>query len=248
MDLINYSGTELKLKIERDIEMLDTEDIQQQLDINMNDQVKSVAFRTTNTITNTGDREWNRQTGAPCLWSLDMLSPSSKTVIVIPYIEQATGKVATTDYFGEIPKDRIRYQNGILLFKADGKARGKLGIPPARAKNVAGSYDPLDNVLTIALFDVDHDGTYLNQEWNTDEDPFSGDAVNAYNDGPLENGEQMGPFYELESVSPAAFLKPKETLSHRHSLFHFTGDRAQLDQIASTIFGISLNQIESAFN
>ena len=53
---------------------------------------------------------------------------------------------------------------------------------------------------------------YLNQEWNIIKPPFSGDAVNAYNDGPLADGSQMGPFYEIETVSPAAFLKPGESI------------------------------------
>jgi hypothetical protein len=248
MDLLNYSGTRLKLRIERGIEILENADISEQLNIRLNDRIRSVAFRTINTIINTGEKEWNKQTGAPCLWNLDMFSPSAKTVIVIPYEEGATGKVATTDYFGEIPANRIGYEDGILLFKADGKSRGKLGIPPTRARNVAGSYDASDTVLTITLFDVDNKATYLNQEWTLDKDPFTGDAVNAYNDGPLANGDQMGPFYEIESVSPAAFLKPNAELSHQHSVFHFTGDKAQLDQIAMKVLGISLNKIESAFN
>lgn len=247
MELLNYAGTKFKLKIERDIKVLEKDDIEQQLGIRLNGQIKSVGFKTVNAIVNTGEQEWNRQTGAPCLWNLDMFSPSSKTVIVIPYEENATGKIATTDYFGEIPKDRITYEHGVLLFKADGKSRGKLGIPPLRAKNIAGSYDPSDSVLTITLFDVDRNATYLNQEWTTNKDPFTGDAVNAYNDGPLENGDQMGPFYEIESVSPAAFLKPNQKLLHRHSVFHFTGERIRLDQIATKVLGISLNKIESAF-
>jgi hypothetical protein len=247
MDLLNYSGTRLKLRIERVIRILENAEVSEALDIPLNDRIKSVAFETSNTITNTGGEEWTKKTGAPCLWNLDMFSPSEKTVIVIPYEERATGKVATTDYFGEIPEDRIHYGNGVLLFKADGRSRGKLGIPPGRAKKLAGSYDASDTVLTIALFDVDNKTTYLNQEWTLDKDPFTGDAVNAYNDGPLANGDQMGPFYELESVSPAAFLKPNGKLSHRHSVFHFTGDKTKLDQIATKVLGISLNKIESAF-
>jgi hypothetical protein len=247
MELLNYSGTRLKLTIERDIEVIEKEVIETQLNIVLNDQVKSVAFKTTNVLVNTDEKPWNEQTGAPCLWNLDMLSPSPQTVIVIPYREQATGKVATTDYFGEIPGDRIRYSKGILLFRADGKSRGKLGIAPQRAKNVAGSYDGINGVLTVTLFDIDPGATYLNQEWTVNKDPFAGDAVNAYNDGPLADGGQLGPFYEIESVSPAAFLKPGEKLVHRHSVFHFTGDRTQLDQISVKVLGISLNEIESAF-
>jgi len=209
--------------------------------------VQAVGFRTNNAITNTGDKEWDKNTGAPCLWMLDMFNPSAQTVVVIPYQETGKSKVATTDYFGEIPADRISYKNGVLLFKADGKARGKLGIAPDRAKPVAGSYDALNHILTITTFDVARGATYLNQEWTTTKDPLNGDAVNAYNDGPLADGSQMGPFYEIESVSPAAFLKSGNTLTHTHHVFHFSGDKAALNSIAEKVLGISLAHIENAF-
>jgi len=90
---------------------------------------------------------------------------------------------------------------------------------------------------------VDSSARYLNQEWNTAKAPFSGDAVNAYNDGPLANGSQMGPFYELESVSPAAFLSPGQTQVHRHSVFHFTGPEAALNQISLKLLGVSIETI-----
>jgi hypothetical protein len=120
-------------------------------------------------------------------------------------------------------------------------------VNPVKAKPVAGSYDAENNVLTITLFDADSSAKYLNQEWNTSKPPFSGDAVNAYNDGPLADGTQMGPFYEIESVSPAAFLKPGQSLSHNHTVFHFTGEEKVLDQIAIKLLGISLEEIKKAF-
>ena len=247
MSLQNYVGTTLKIKINRDVEILEKADIEKALGIGLSENIKSVGFQTNNTLINAGEEAWTEQTGAPCMWNLDMFAPSAKTVIVIPYHEKASGKVATTDYFGQIPADRVTYANGILLFKADGKSRGKLGIPPQRVKPVAGSYDAENNILTITSFDVDNNGTYLNQEWSTDKDPLVGDAVNAYNDGPLEDGNQMGPFYEIESVSPAAFLKPQAKLSHKHSVFHFIGDKAELNKIAIKVLGISLDKIEAAF-
>lgn len=247
MELQNYAGTNLKIKLGRDVEILEKDNIEKTLNITLDTKVKSVAFKTLNTITNTGANEWTEKTGAPCIWSLDMFSPSPKTVIVIPYIENAPGKVATTDYFGEIAKDRITYKNGILLFKADGKSRGKLGIPPLRVKNVAGSYAADQNLLTITMFDVNNKAKYLNQEWTPDKDPFSGDGMNAYNDGPLADGSQMGPFYELESVSPPTFLKPGEQHTHMHSVFHFTGDKAALNEIAKKVLGISLDEIAGTF-
>jgi hypothetical protein len=95
--------------------------------------------------------------------------------------------------------------------------------------------------LTIIRFDVDGQARYLNQEWNTVKPPFSGDAVNAYNDGPLADGSQMGPFYELESVSPAAFLAPRQSLTHHHSVFHFTGPATALDPISRQLLGVSVS-------
>lgn len=157
-------------------------------------------------------------------------------------------RVATTDYFGEIPPDRIRYAQNTLFFKADGKSRGKLGIHPQKAKPLAGSYDAQHQVLTITLFELDPSGKYLNQEWNTHKPPFSGDAVNAYNDGALADGSQMGPFYELESVSPAAALLPGHTLSHQHAVFHFTGGEAALDPICRQLLGVSLDMVKKAFD
>ena len=248
MSLQNYVGTVLKIKVNRDIEVLENEAIEKALNIDLNENVKSVGFKTSNTLTNTGDIEWNEKTGAPCMWNLDMFAPSPKTVIVVPYNEKASGNVATTDYFGQIPADRVTFNDGILYFKADGKSRGKLGVPPQRAKPIAGSYDAENNILTITLFDVDNNGTYLNQEWTPDKNPLVGDAVNAYNDGPLADGGQMGPFYEIESVSPAAFLKPGANLNHDHSVFHFSGDKAALDVISQKTLGISLSKIETAFN
>jgi hypothetical protein len=248
MSLLNYAGTTLKIKLTRDIAILENAGIEKALGITLNETTKSIGFTTSNTISNAGDSAWTTQTGAPCLWNLDMFAPSPKTVVVIPYEEKATGNVATTDYFGQIPTDRIKYGNGILFFKADGKSRGKLGIPPPRAKTIAGSFDAQNNVLTITQFDIDNNGTYLNQEWTAGKDPLKGDAVNAYNDGPLENGGQMGPFYEIESVSPAAFLKPGERLTHQHSVFHFAGDKTALDSIAQKLLGVSLHKIETAFS
>jgi hypothetical protein len=94
---------------------------------------------------------------------------------------------------------------------------------------------------------MDSTARYLNQEWKTDRLVFSGDAVNAYNDGPLADGAQMGPFYEIESVSPAAMLKPGESLEHTHSVLHFTGPDTELNKITESVFHISIDQIKAVF-
>ena len=246
ISLRNYVGTQLNMKVEREISVLTKDEIENSLKIQV-ENLESVGFTTNNSITNTGENTWNKETGAPCIWILDMFTPSDETVIVIPYKDDVEGRVATTDYFGEIPEDRINYKDAELFFKADGKSRGKLGIAPERAKSVAGSYDAKNKLLTITTFEVDNKAIYLNQEWTPEKDPLKGDAVNAYNDGPLEDGSQMGPFYEIESVSPAAFLAPSEKLNHNHNVFHFTGNEEDLNKISQKVLGLSLQRISGAF-
>jgi hypothetical protein len=254
MQLINYAGTMLSLSVERSIAILDDHTIDALLHLSPDTAVRSVGYRTVNILTNMGNEAWSDVTGMPCLWMLDMFRPSPTATIIVPYKEhqheekgEQEDKIATTDYFGQIPAERIRYDKEALLFKADGKSRGKLGLGPTRTRSMAGSYDAQNKVLTIILFDVDASGKYLNQEWNTVKPSFSGDAVNAYNDGPLADGSQMGPFYELESVSPAAFLAPGQKLSHLHSVFHFTGDEPALDRISRQVLRISLEEVKKAF-
>ena len=50
-----------------------------------------------------------------------------------------------------------------------------------------------------------------------------------------------------ESVSPAAFLTPGQSLSHRHMVFHFTGDEMALDRVSRQWLGVSLNRIKTVF-
>jgi hypothetical protein len=250
MQLTNYKGTNLQLHVERAINILDNHQIAENTGLTLDTSVKVVGYETNNTITNKGNEGWTEATGMPCIWMLDMLKTTPATVIIVPY-KNAAGQdfknVATTDYFGQIPADRLKHDNNRLFLKADGKSRGKLGIKPAYAKPALGSYDPQNKVLTITMFQPDSNAKYLNQEWNTTKPSFSGDAVNAYNDGPLADGSQMGPFYEIESVSPAAFLKPGESFTHKHSVYHFTGDEKALDTIAQKLLGTSISEIKKAF-
>lgn len=250
MEQKNYLGSLLNIAIERKVALLSPSEITGKLQVEIPEGVNGVAYETTNKIVNGNDFEWTPETGTVCIWMLDMFNPSEAAVTVIPYNtgdEKELGKVVTSDYFGEIPADRLVDDNGILYFKTDGKSRGKLGMNAKRTRSIAGNYDPLAKRLTIVTFDTDPDATYLNQEWNPDRDPLVGDALNAYNDGPLEDGSIMGPFLELESCSPAAFLKPGESLSHRHNVFHFTGDEVSLSPIAEKLLGVDLEKVRKIF-
>ncbi|MDD2797634.1 MAG: hypothetical protein PHV20_03480 [Bacteroidales bacterium] len=249
INIINYKGTSLSIKAKRSITIFSIANIFKKMGIPAVKSLKAVGYETDNSICNTGDFEWNEKTGVPCIWILDMLNPTQNTVIVVPFqrTQQSQFKdVATTNYFGEIPADRISYTENTLFFKADGKHRSKLGIKPLKVLPVAGSYDSTNKVLTIVIYDVRSNERYLNQEWSANKDPFTGDAMNAYNDGPLADGSQMGPFYEIESVSPGAFLKPNEWTNHKHSVFHFSGNESDLSKISEKMLGVSIEEIKKS--
>ena len=250
MKLENYQGNTLDISVDRKISILSNSDIANKLAITIPDGISSVAYSTDNKITNKNDYEWTKETGTVCIWMLDMFNPSDSAITVIPYItgiEKELGVVATTDYFGEIPADYLKDIDGVLYLKTDGKFRSKLGLNGKRTTGIAGNYDPIAQRLTIVTFDVSPEKTYLNQEWNPKKNPLLGDALNAYNDGPLEDGSIMGPFLELESCSPAAFLKSEESLSHMHNVFHFVGDEAGLSSISKELLGVNLEQVKNIF-
>jgi hypothetical protein len=251
MELNNFQGSVLNMAVERKVSLMSDADIAEKLGLALPQDVNVVAYATENSITNNNDFEWTRKTGTVCIWMLDMFNPSDSAVTVVPYNqgdEKMLGRVVTSDYFGDIPADRLLDDNsGTLYFKTDGKRRGKLGMNAKRTKAIAGNYDPVSKRLTVVTFDVDPSAVYLNQEWNPERNPLIGDALNAYNDGPLEDGSIMGPFLELESCSPAAFLKPGESLSHLHDVYHFVGDEAALSPICEKLLGITLQQVKQVF-
>ncbi|MDR2231882.1 MAG: hypothetical protein LBE56_02020 [Tannerella sp.] len=250
MQVTNYLGNQFRMNVERKIALMEPVEACLQLGIAANPNINMVAYQTDNSITNLDDFEWTQETGTVCIWILDMFNPAPNAVTVIPFNEgdeAQLGKIVTSDYFGEIPADRFRVMQNVIYLKTDGQFRSKVGLNGKRTKAIAGNYDPDSKRLTITTFNVDEAATYLNQEWNPARNPLTGDALNAYNDGPLADGSIMGPFLELESVSPAAFLKPLESLSHRHSVFHFTGEETDLNPIAEQLLGVSLQDIKSAF-
>lgn len=245
MHLENFSGTSFDLKVNRKISLLDDSAIQALLG-KLPTGVKAVGFQSDNMVTNTGRAEWNKSSGMLSIWVLSMLNAGDKTTIAIPYKQgdsASLGKIVTDDYFGKVPADRLKLSDGIMLFKADGNLRSKIGISPERALPMAASYDAANNVLTIAQFSLpEGKKDYVNSLWEQQQNPFSGDAVNAYNDGPIE-GKQMGKFYELESSSPAADLAPGQSLSHFHRTIHLKGTKESLNEIVQHLLGVDLDAL-----
>jgi hypothetical protein len=246
----NYSGTSLKFRIEREVTLLSEKELNKLLSVDTKN-LKCVAYRSDNKLINQGEEAWKKETGLLSIWMLGMFNPSPAIIIVIPVKpgdERVIGPKVNDSYFGKISRERLKVSGNHIFFKADGKSRGKIGIPPLRATGVMGSYDSDNKILTLLICRLPvGKKDYVNSSWQIQENPFSGDALNSYNDGPLEDGSQMGPFYELETSSPAADLKPGESLSHIQFTIHLTGDLIILDEVSRKVLGVSLNEISSAF-
>jgi hypothetical protein len=253
MVLKNYFNTEFRLNVKRKITLLDKSMVSANLNTSIPEGVALVGFESENILTNKGENTWDKKSGMLSIWILSMLNPSPETAVVIPFkkgSEDELGKIVTDYKFGKepIPGERLVVNDGVLFFKADGNMRSKIGISPQRALPISGSYDATNGVLTIAQFTIPENNTdYVNSLWEIQEEPFKGDAVNAYNDGPLEDGGQLGPFYEIESSSPAAALSSGERLTHVHRTYHFKGSLSDLNDLAVTLLGVDLATIEAAF-
>lgn len=250
--LANYSGTVFNVGVEREVKLLPPEKAWEKLGVKPAKDVSVVAYASNNTITNKGKEAWKKETGLLSVWILSMFNPSPSTTIVVPIKagpESELGKKVTSDYFGEVPPDRLVVRDDVVFLRADGQYRSKIGISPKRSKAILGSYDADNKVLTIAQFNQPAGVTdYVNSLWKLQDDPFSGDAANSYNDGPPTPGAKpMGPFYELESSSPAAALAPGKSLTHTHRTIHLAGPEAALDGVAKATLGVSLEEIKSVF-
>jgi hypothetical protein len=109
---------------------------------------------------------------------------------------------------------------------------------------MAASFDAQNNVLTIIQYTQPKQQVdYVNSLWEKQLNPFSGDAMNAYSDGPINN-QQMGQFYEVESSSPALSLSAGASQSHHQKTIHLKGSIQDLDRIAHKLFGISVNEMK----
>jgi len=250
--LTNYSGTQFDVAVEREVRLLTNEAAWKQLGVAPAEGVSVVAFESDNKITNAGKRAWKKETGLLSIWILGMFNPSPSATIVVPIKEgpeSELGVKVTSDYFGSIPPERLVVEENVVYLSADGKYRSKIGISPQRSKAILGSYDADNKVLTIAQFSQPAGVTeYVNSLWKLQDNPYGGDAANAYNDGPPSPGAKpLGPFYELESSSPAAALAPQKSMSHVHRTIHLVGPEDQLDAVARATLGVSLADISGAF-
>jgi hypothetical protein len=247
----NASGVKFDVAISRHVRLLSPDAVWKQLGMPPVENVKMVAIETVNRLTNAGQQAWKKETGLLSIWILGMFNPSPATTIVIPINpgpESELGKPVNSDYFGPIPPDRLVVHENTVFFKGDGKYRSKIGILPKRTTPIFGSYDAENKVLTLISYNpTTADAGYVNSQWKVQAHPFSGDLINSYNDGPPEPGAKpLGPFYEMETSSPAAALVKGETLEHIHRTIHIQGSEKDLDSIARATLHVGIEEIANA--
>lgn len=241
MTVTNWSGTPFTLAVERTVSLVEAP---------AGAGVRGVGFETVNKITNKGKAAWKKETGLPSVWILAMFAPSSDARVIVPFETGPAAKgspVVNDAYFGKVASERlaVHEDRGFLVFTADGKERGKIGLSPARAKPMLGSYSAQANLLTVVQYDKPKaNAPYVNSMWEQQKAPYAGDVVNSYNDGsPAPGKPPLGGFYEIETSSPGAELAPGQSLVHTHRTFHLVGDATALEPLAKKLLGVSLADV-----
>lgn len=242
LHLKNIKNFNFHIDVKRKISLLDSKEVERNLNVSFNHNVDFVAFRAETSMENIGEENWNKQEGVISLWELGCMQPTPKTTVVIPLksnVEEATV------YFTPLDSTRIKIQDNILFYRADANYLNKIGTLPKHALPYFGSYSPGLNLLTIVRFRFKGGGDYVNAH-PKGKNPYGGDVINVFNDGEWEDGGPFGPFYELETSSLAKALKVGESLSHYHETYHFEGSKEKLGVIAEKVLGVSIQEIESA--
>jgi hypothetical protein len=250
MTLENHSHTRIDLEVDRTVRLLTSADIASHLRESLGTSVRAVAFESSNSVTNSGSSKWLPKSGLVSVWILGMFNPSSDTTIAIPFApgpESALGPVVNDAYFGKVAADRLIVKESVILFRGDGQYRSKIGLSPSRALSIAGSYNASEQVLTLVQYTRASADRYVNSMWEIQKEPYKGDVINSYNDGPPAPGQPpLGPFYELETSSPALALAPGQRYTHVHRTFHLVGPPPELDRIARAMLGIGIDALRAS--
>ena len=126
MKLENFSETTLDLRVDREVKVLEKGEAVEKLGVLPGEKVKLVAFESNNTITNTGENAWEKETGLLSIWILGMFNPSDATTVVVPYKagpEHLVGPIVNDAYFGKVPAKRLVVRNNVMFFSGAGAGK-----------------------------------------------------------------------------------------------------------------------------
>lgn len=248
--LLNYSGLVFKLRVEREVGLIPSAKLSEELGVTLPTGMSYVGSYSRNTVTNIGDASWSRETGLPCIWILGQYNAGPRTTVLAPFKpateEGEEGSPINDDYFGKISAEtpgRIHVLENAVVFRADARHEGKLGISPTRSRGLAASFDPDKNLLIIVKFDLHpEDELFASFTWEyPNPRPYQGDQLQIYN-----ADSETHAFYEMESTSPCRELAPGQKLRHRHASFAFQGDRDALRELAVKVLGVKFEAFKMA--
>ena len=250
--LKNYSGTKFSVHLDRTIHLLDRSNMENNLGITLAKELKTVAFQSSNKVQNIGQTAWKKESGLLSTWILGVFMPSPTNKVFIPLRDAkkySLDSIVNTGYYWNVSGEQLTRSGNMVFFKADGDYQCKIGIPPRFASGITGSYDPVNQLLTLVKYSFQKKPLpYVNSVLKLQEKPYRGDVMHFYNDGiPIGGTDQYGPFYEIETSSPALSLKPGESYVHVHTTYHFQGPREALSDIVKKLFRIELKTISNAF-
>jgi len=248
MRVTSWSGVDFDVAVDRTVRVLSADAVRERFGESPPAGSRWVAFESDNTITNAGARAWTRETGLLSIWILGMYAPAPDAHVIVPFDPAGSGPIVNDAYFGKIPPERlvVHERDGWLSFVADGQQRGKIGVGAARAREALGSWSPAARLLTLVRYarPVAAPDGYVNSLWERQADPYGGDVVNSYNDGPTGPGKpSLGGFYEIETSSPAAALAPGESIHHVHATLHVVADATSLEPLVREVLGVSLRDV-----
>lgn len=238
MKVVNDHNYTFSVDLDRQISILNKEQIENKLNIDLN-ALSYVGFSTRTTMVNVGETQWNKASGLISLWELGCMDTTTDNRVIIPLTKNTD---SITEYFTKTTTDRMQIEKGIVFYKADALGLNKIGILPQHTKNVMGSYSKENNLLNIVTFSFPNDGVFVNS-LPENKAPYCGDVINIFNGNVDDALGHNWPFYEFESSSVAKELKPGERITHIQSTYHFEGNYTALNEISKNVLGVNLNEI-----
>ncbi|WP_044210596.1 DUF6786 family protein [Flammeovirga sp. OC4] len=239
MEIQNAFGTTFKIDALRKITLNSKSQAENNLSISIPKAVNYVGFSARTEVTSLDEQQWQKASGLLPIWDLGCMLPSDHQWVIIPTTN--TELKSVTNYF--TPQEgRVVIKNGVVFYKVDAKYLNKMGIPKQYIKPIMGSYSPEFNLLNIVTYSFSNDSLYVSSDWESSKN-YEGDVMNIFNGEVNPELDRNYPFFEFESFSAAKELKPNEKLQHVQSIYHFEGDKDDLDLICKEVLGVELSQI-----
>lgn len=214
--------------------------------------VECVGFQSESTITNLGKEAWSKPTGSLAHWHIGQYPLGPRTVVIVPFKQgDIVDPPIREDYFrefcidGRMSPQAYWLRQGFTLLKADGHTRTKIGQNRSRATGLMGSFNLDTNEMIFLQYDFYPNLEYAASYWYEQPEPYNGDCISVSVEGPGERGGAPGRCYELEAMSPAMLLAPKESFTFRTRVFHVRGPRTVMGRICRQQLSPELSTLEA---